>query len=351
MNDSITPSRKKTLNNKVIVIDGLVGGGKGLLSSVVSSIPRVEMFVHRSNIEQICSMYHLKNITLSGAISLIKTWVDEDFYNLSMSRNVNFRFSDLSSVFKDPRTIRHWVRLFQNTKDGAGAINKIIEENRVLNLMTHSNSAYSRPIFEALGDRLVYIRLTRCPMSNYLINHLSNWSQRWGHDVRNGWILHQNTNSKSKKESPFFMLDKEDEYSKASPQERAVMMMDRWQTDGDIFIDKMKAKALYKIIEVPFEKFVIEPDVYIQRIASAIDTGLDSCTKKELKKQGVPRKSITDAPFSEVYTRYGWKKPEEHLTFTDDIDQVRGLMKRSLSKDAMSVLNQITSNYINRYDL
>ena len=57
LNQDITPIRTFSLGNKVIVVDGLVGGGKGLMCSIVSSIPSVEMWLHRQNIEQICSMY------------------------------------------------------------------------------------------------------------------------------------------------------------------------------------------------------------------------------------------------------------------------------------------------------
>jgi len=40
---SVYPSRPAFLNNKIVVVDGLAGGGKGLISTVVGALPRVEM--------------------------------------------------------------------------------------------------------------------------------------------------------------------------------------------------------------------------------------------------------------------------------------------------------------------
>jgi len=37
------------------------------LSPIVGSLPKVEILVHRPKIEQICSMSHLKQITVEGA--------------------------------------------------------------------------------------------------------------------------------------------------------------------------------------------------------------------------------------------------------------------------------------------
>lgn len=76
----------------------MIGKEKRHTELNVGTLFGVEIWLHRPNIEQICSMYQLNNITLNGASSLIKTWIDEEFINLSMSRNTNFRPSDHSSI-------------------------------------------------------------------------------------------------------------------------------------------------------------------------------------------------------------------------------------------------------------
>ena len=147
------PIRGDFLDNKVVVVDGFVGGGKGLVSSIVGSLPRVEMLTHLPKIEQICSIYDLGHISLEGSTALIKSWIDEEFVNSSIARNVNCKASDMSSIFHDARPYRYLKRFFY--KPGDLSIQRIIDDQPIVNLMTHSNSAYSLPIFESLSERLV----------------------------------------------------------------------------------------------------------------------------------------------------------------------------------------------------
>ena len=32
---------------KIVIVDGMIGGGKNLISSIVSSLPNVEMWLHK----------------------------------------------------------------------------------------------------------------------------------------------------------------------------------------------------------------------------------------------------------------------------------------------------------------
>ena len=119
-------NRSAKMLNKVIVVDGMIGGGKNLLSIIVSSLPKVEMWVHKNHIEHICALNHFGHISLNAAKTLINTWVDEEYFNLSMSRNTNFRPSDHSSIFHYVKPLNYIKRLFE---DIPKAIDKFIEKN------------------------------------------------------------------------------------------------------------------------------------------------------------------------------------------------------------------------------
>jgi len=350
-NNGVVPSRSNFLNNKIVVVDGLIGGGKGLISAIIGALPKVEMWVHSPKIEQICAMHSLGHTSTEGAEVLIKNWVDEEIVNLSIMRNINCRPSDMTSVFRDARPFRYLKRIF--AKIGDASVQRIIDEQSVLNLVTHANSAHSLPLFNALSERLVYIRITRCPMSEYMLNHLAKWSQRWGNDIRSGMILHKikNTNNELSDEVPFFMLHDEDRYLNASPIERAILMLNEWQTRGDTVIDNLKKSSNATIIEVPYEKFVFEPRSYINQIAVALETEVDQVTRKVMKKQKVPRASLTDAPRFKAYRRVGWKPPKEHLTVLEEFDVTRKKYCNNIPVESMQLLNKITEEYINRYNL
>ena len=48
-------------NNKIIFIDGLIGGGKSLIANITGSIKDVDWWRYESKFEQICSLNYSKN--------------------------------------------------------------------------------------------------------------------------------------------------------------------------------------------------------------------------------------------------------------------------------------------------
>jgi len=340
-------SRPNYLSNKVVIVDGIVGGGKGMMSAIVGALPRVEMWVNRPKVEQVCAMHHLGHITTDGAVVLLKNWMDEEILNLSIMRDINCRPSDMSSIFRDARPIRYLKRLFSEVGDAS--VQRVINEKSIVNFMTHSNTAYALPIFEAFSDRLVYVRLTRCPMTEYMLNHLARWSKRWGNDVRSGMLLHKTINYD--KDVPFFMLNNEEEYMSAQPVERSILMLSAWQRGGNAIVDSIEDKTAATIIEVPFEKFVFDPLPYVLSIAEALETNIDDVTKKMMKKQKVPRASLIDAPKNKAYIKLGWKAPKEHLTVLDEFAATRKLYIDKVSTTYKKLLDDITDEYIDRYDI
>jgi len=345
--ENVVLERPNYLENQVLVVDGLIGGGKGLLSAITGALPRVEMWIHRGNIEQVCAIHQMGEISQQGVDVLLKSWFDEYFYNLSITREVNFKPSDMSCIFRDARPLRYLARLFKPC--GADAYQRIKSEDMILNVMTHSNTAYSKPIFSALNNRLVYVRLVRSPMTEYMINHLARWSKRWGND-QDGMIMYS-VKDKENISVPYYMRGREDAYMQANSYEKAVLLFDEWQSSGDKIIDEMKKTSEATIIEIPYEKFVFDPHYYMNQIASALGTKVDKVTEKIMRKQKVPRASLTDAPSNKSYLKLGWSPPKEHLPILAEFEKTRELYSNKISVTYKKLLDDITDYYINRHDI
>lgn len=105
--------RKKYLAEKIVFVDGLPGCGKTLMSPIIGSLERVELLTYAYEIEYLCSTYYLEKLSSDAAVTLIRLLTDLKLYNLMMSREINFRPSDLSSVFRDHTPIRYIERLFK----------------------------------------------------------------------------------------------------------------------------------------------------------------------------------------------------------------------------------------------
>jgi len=62
-----------------------------------------------------------------------------------------------------------------------------------------------------------------------------------------------------------------------------------------------------KLILLPFEKFVINPDNWINEILNFLEQKYSKNLKQELKNQNVPRKILNQGFKRKVYERYGNK--------------------------------------------
>ena len=307
--DLCTPNKPLNLAKKIVIVDGMIGGGKGLLASIVSSLPNVEMWLDRPQLEQVCALYHLDHLSLDAAKTLINTWMEDDIINQSMSRHANFKPIDASSVFHDARPLRYFKRLFKTPLKAKESIER---EMPILNLTTHVNTSYSKPLFEALGERLVYIRVSRHPMSIYMLKHNRNWTERWRKDDRHGTIMYKAMDQKSKLTFvPFYA----------------------------------------NIIEVPYEKFVFHPEIYIKKIASSLGVTPDNKTNKMMRRTGVPRSSLTDAPKNKYYLDMGWKPPKKKITLAENFAQGRTYAAETASVEALNTLDKLAEDYEARYDI
>jgi hypothetical protein len=264
---------------------------------------------------------------------------------------MNFRPNDLSSFWYYPHKKDYLFRIFK--KDSFNAVTSFVDENRILNFMTHSNTGFASSVFEAFEDRLVYVRLTRCPMSEYMLNHIANWTKRWDSDIRSSVPQYLfNNNKKNYEYVPYFIKkNMASEFLDASPIKKAILTLKIWQTLGNIQIDEVKKKYNSTIVEIPFEKFVFEPVPYIKTIANAIGSNMDKITHKEMGKQGVPRKSLTDSPRIHIFETLGWKKPIEHLSVEEELEKSRKLLRKEMPKKIFEVLDQIYQEYDKRHNI
>lgn len=332
-------SRESFLQNKIIFVDGFVGGGKTLFSQIISSLDRVEMWVHRPLVEQVCGLYSHKNIDMNTAVSLLNCCFDNEIYNQSLLRDQNFRPYDHSSVFKYP-TKQDYIHRMSNSNDQE-LFKKFINDKRVLHFMSHGITALSAPIFESLGDRLIFCRLTRCPSSIYMLNHLARWSKRWGKESRNGMMYNDIKGQKV----PHFIVNRIEDYAKADEYERAIIMLEEWLEEGN----KIKDDKKFNIIEIPFERLVFEPMKYMKQISSELNIKISKGVFKEMKKQKVPRKSLDDAPDSSIFEKYGWKKPTKHLSVEDQIAEEIKEMRSYLKPNMMKRVEILVENYSARH--
>ena len=347
--DKVRLCRSGELPNKIVVVDGLIAGGKGLVSAIVSSIPGVEMWMHKPELEQICALASLGHISDNCASVMINSLCDAWSINLNLSREINFKWGEMSSMWRS----RDWFRYCRNllfSGSSFKAIDDITRNPRTIHLMTHALTAHATPLCEAVGNRLVFIRVVRCPASLYMVNHVARWIRRWD-KTDPSQMIYCFKDENSGKKIPYHAVGLEDEYLSGNPIDRAVNLINYWIKTGNAMSDSLKLKGI-ELIEIPFEHFVFHPLPYIEAIAIALGSKVDKRTEREMRAQRVPRSSLTDAPYNRFYSALGWESPTSILTldqeFEQAFDSVAKFGERSCSADR---LREAAREYKIRYRL
>ncbi len=340
INDILKISRSLRLTKKIVIVDGQPGCGKTMLSPIIAALDRVELLSFAYELEYICALRYLGRIEEDAASTMARLLTDLKIYNIMMSREVNFRPADLSSIFRDAHPFRYLFRLFEEGDRQVPA--KVEKENPILHLTTHNLTSICTPVFDGLGKEVVLIELVRHPL--YMIKQQTWNMENLIGDVRDFTIYF---NYKGK-ELPFYAYGWEDIFINSNPVEKAIYSIEKMYQQSEKEKELVRRKFNAKIITIPFERFVISPWDYMHQIENALSTKVTTVTLRVMKKQKVPRKMIADGINLKLYKRYGWQPPVSRDE-NEEFRLRRQFAVDNASKQAVEVLDKISIEYEERY--
>jgi len=281
--------RQYSYVSKIVLVDGVAASGKAVIDNIVSTLSRVEITKVSKIIENICIISYLNLINKNSAETVIKTELDQTLYDLMMSRNLNFRPSDQTSVFKSYNKIKYLKRLF-NKGDRNTPID-IRRQKPILHLLTHNLLGISDPLVNIFKDNITIIETVRHPKSVFLkqLDYMKKWSSNIGRKRQfNIWLNYNN------KEIPWLFHDDEGLFSDLNLIEKVIFIMYRYNQIKDKFIVNNSEFYKNRCITIPFEHFIVSPWDYIQQIEDKLKT---SSTKinTALNKLNIPRNICDDS--------------------------------------------------------
>ena len=339
-NKEIKVIRQKQLTEKIVIVDGQPGCGKTMLSPIITTFQRVELLSYAFEVEFICRLFHLNKIDSDAAIAMVRMLVDHKLYQTMMGRDTNFRYTDLSSVFKDANPWRYFQRIFQ--KGDLEIPKRIINEKPILNLTTHDLLSMSEPILYGLGEEVVFVEVVRHPL--YMVRQQQLNMERL---VDNARDIQINIEYKGR-QLPYFTQGWEEQFIKANTMEQAVYCIEKTTIATNEKRKIWKDRNQHSILTIPFEKFVIDPWPYLKEIEEKLETKIGSRTKKMMRKHKVPRKVIADGPPFEIYKRCGWEPPmggsEEN-----ELTKRRDMVANNSSSEALEVMDRLSQEYFHEY--
>ena len=334
-------TRKKHYAEKIVFVDGLPGCGKTLFSQLIASFDRVELLSYVLEVEHMCSLHYLDKIPLDAAASLIRLQTDLKIYNTMMGRDVNFRSTDLSSATNDYNPSRYTDRL---SGPGDKKVPQIIKKQRpILNLAVHNLLGYSEPIWEAVGPRCNFIEVIRHPL--YMIRQQAlNFDSLIG-SPRDFTVYY----SFQDRELPYYVKEWEDIFINQNSFERSISFINNYNRRVSFLKKGILKKQLSKILTIPFELFVLNPQPWIEKIEAIIEIKASSDTRKVMLSQKIPRKKVADGVDLEIYRRCGWEPPKIGASERDELNIRREEVVMNIKPKMVSVLDKICSDYEKKY--
>jgi hypothetical protein len=294
--------REPSIAGTVVVVDGVPGCGKTLFSAIVSSLARVELEKYDYALEQSCQLRKLGKLEEDAAQTMVRLCTDLDLYNLMMARETNFRWSDLSGVWSNPRPWRYLKRAFG---PGDGAVTpRIAAERPILHLVTHNLLAVGAPLFPALGERLRVVEVVRHPL--YSLKQWRLYIERYGLDERDFTVWFGGPGGKA---LPWFAHGWEARYLAANPMDRVILCLERLLGLARETLESRPLHERDRVLTIPFEPFVKEPEPWMGKLCAFLGTERIPETERELRRQKVPRAMIADGIDLAIYRENGWKPP------------------------------------------
>ena len=345
MDDSLKILRKNTILEKIILCDGQPGNGKSMFGALISSFNDVEHVRYSYALEQICALNYLRKISLDVAELLIKHDLDNIIYDVAMGKNLNFRYNDITSIFKSVNKIQYIKRLFSK---GDMHTTKIISDTKpILNLIVHNFMVTSLPLFNAYENKVFLLDIVRHPLYMIIQQHLffvDHFEQ--DNQKRNFTVMIE----KDSMQIPFWNYDNDKYKIKSNSIDKVIAELYHHTILQENFRKKYKELFTKQILTIPFENFVLDPMPYIDKVKKNFEITPNNKTLSLMKKHKLPRTKLADGLALLVYKRCGWEPPRKNLSEKDELQLRKDyVIQQSPSKESLELLDYLIKKYNEKY--
>lgn len=277
----------------VIVVDGLWGVGKTALTATIGAMRNVEKMKLEHVHEYVCTLHHLGKMSDDAVRYMILTYADVDQYSNLIGREVNFRPSDASGTKNTPgSTVRYLRRLF--AEDGDAIVDRIHRDNIAHHIVSHQVLPVGDPMFEAFGDRLRMVHVVRHPV------HLA----RYWNDYLRDFDRHREFTVSVEHDGvkvPWWAADWAGPYVAMGTMDRALASITHLY---GLLIDAFTRRETDpRLLVLSFEDLVMRPTDTFPRVARFLGRDLGPKTDKILKRERIPRPTITHG---RAFSAHNW---------------------------------------------
>ena len=338
--------KSKTFSNKIIMVNGFNASGKTAFSPLVSSIKDVEVMSFAYEVEWCSSFLYSNEISMEAYVEFIKMYVDLKLYNQMMSREVNFRWKDLSSVIRHKSRWTYIKRLF---KSGDNAIlDNIKNGNPIVSLTTCHLMPFIPALTKALQERLLFIEVVRDPMFMFHQLLILQETIIKGHPEKDFTTRVRSNGVDATYLEYYSSIEVFDEIKNANNASIVVGYLERVHNFyRTLDIENLEINNSSFML-IPFEKFVLTPKKWMESIVEFSGSVWSEDIDKEMIRQKVPRKLLGAGRNLEIYKRFGWtdELSKKNITLVEENEKYRMKMKVLIDDDDLyERLENISDGY------
>ena len=282
-NISITSSN--LIAKRILFIDGLSRSAKSLLGPIIGSFKKTYPMQHQNLIDNLLQLLQIKLVSESVCKSLINIFLNEGIYYLNLSRGVNFRPEDNSSVLKN----KNYKLFIKNLtkKEGDHVINQIKKDKKLPIYMSHDLLSVV-DLLEKIIPKFRILHIIRNPIDN-IFSFYSKYNKRYKGKKYNLDNPRFFSLAFKKKERlfPYYATNNSNYFLSLNNLEKStyyyLKIIEKSQKKYKNFKNKNKIKIIL------FDDLVQNPKDSIKQLEKYLNLKTSSFTKIACKIENIPR--------------------------------------------------------------
>jgi len=282
----ITWSSPNLLPKKLLFIDGITRSGKSLVGPIMSSFKKSYPFQHQALLDNLMPLIKKKSINLLAAKSLLINYYNQNIYCLNISRQMNFRPDDNSSLTKNKDYKFYKKNL--NKKEGDYVIDEINKKNYLPVYVSHDLLSMIN-VFEKMKFPYQVIYTYRHPVDNIfsLFKRYKKLELNKKYNLNNPRI-YQIMIKKNNSLLPYYTFGEEKYFKKLNFAEKiAFYYLYSLKTSIKEYKKFNKKK---KILFIKYDDITTKTNEELKKILKFTSLKASSFTNKTLRSNKVPRK-------------------------------------------------------------
>jgi len=144
---------------------------------------------------------------------------------------------------------------------------------------------------------------------------------------------------------PFFAHGWEERFLESNPMDRAIFAIEHLLEIGHQALAQLPDHQKAQVLTVPFEPFVLDPWPWLRQMETFLGTHVTPATRRELKRQKVPRARIAAGVARKIYKQYGWTPPAQGGDERGELASRRAFVAKEASAEGLRVMDRLCETY------